>query len=71
MFIILYLFNNFILIPGSVKKQLGSGLRFLAGVHEYGSNTLPSKSIHCMKSKSHRRMLSHDLNVYAAQLCFY
>ena len=30
-----------ILIPGSVKKQLGSGLRFLAGsgFNKYGSKT--------------------------------
>ena len=51
---ILKLLHNFILIPGSVKKQLGSGFRdlldperFLAGSGfiEYGSETLISRKV--------------------------
>ena len=42
----LIIINNFILIPGSVRKHLGSGFRFLtgSGYNEYGSETLANST---------------------------
>ena len=49
--------KNVLLIPGSVRKQLGSGIHFFAvsGFNEYGSETLILALPDCPGLNSRRR----------------